>query len=176
LRHAVEKDLHDRMSSGLRCSAQTEDGLRAKVAAVHYPPLGESARLPGDVRLEVNSGVVTLVSGHPLLAPTAIENAKTLGSIHGQTESDITYHFAIVDTNVHAVPTSTTVKRGNALERAVLRVFGFKTEKVVHGSRCEVDAAPASDIKAEGGVTKIWVYGRSPLCIYVYSATLARRR
>ncbi len=119
------------------------------------------ARIHGDVRLEANSGVVTLVSGHPLLAPLAIDNAKTLGSIQGQTKLDMTYHFVLVDTNLYNVPTSTTVKRGNALERAMLRALGFKTEKVVQSVRCEQGVAPASDIKIGGAVIEIWVYGRT---------------
>ena len=88
-----------------------EGGLRAKVATVRYPPLGEQARIQGDVRLEVNSGAVTLLSGHPLLTPPAIDNAKTPGSIQGQMKFDITYHFVLVDTNLYNVPTVTTVKR-----------------------------------------------------------------
>jgi hypothetical protein len=155
--------------------AQSEGGLRAKVATVHYPPLAVSARIQGDVRLEANSGVVTLVSGHPMLAPLAVDNAKTLGSIQGQMKLDMTYHFVIIDTNVYNVPTLITVKRGNALERALLRVFGFKTEIVVHGIRCEDGTAPASEIKIDGAVIEIWVYGRT-FCLENDAATLAARR
>ena len=109
-----------------------------------------------------------------MLAPLAIDNAKTLGSIQGQTELDITYHFVFIDTNVHSVPTLTTAKRGNALERAILRVLGFKTEKVVRSSRCEEDVAPASDIKIDGAVIEIWVYGRT-LCVQTDTTSVARR-
>jgi len=155
--------------------AQTDGGLRAKVAAVHYPPLAEAARVQGDVPLEVNSGVVTLVSGHPLLAEVAIENAKTLGSIEGQTKFDITYHLVIVDTNAYKVPTVTTVKRGNALERAISRVLELKTEKVVHDIRCVENPAPASDVKTDGGALEIWVYGRD-ICLQTQTATLSASR
>jgi hypothetical protein len=155
--------------------AQTEGGLRSKVATVHYPPLAEAARIQGDVRLEANSGVVTLVSGHPLLAPLAIDNAKTLGSIQGQTKLGMTYHFVFVDTNAYNVPTLTTVKRGNALERAILRVLGFNTEKVVDSYRCEQGVAPESDIKTDGAVIEIWVYGRT-FCLQTNTATLVARR
>jgi hypothetical protein len=154
--------------------AQTEGGLKAKVATVHYPQLAEAARIQGDVRLEANSGVVTLVSGHPVLAPVAIDTAKTLGSIQGQTKLDITYHFVLVDTNAYNVPTLTTIKRGNAFERAILRVLGFKTEKVVHSIRCEQGVAPASDIKTDGAVIEIWVYGRE-FCLQTSTATLVAR-
>ena len=149
--------------------------MRAKVATVRYPPLAEAARIQGDVRLEANSGVVTLVSGHPLLAPVAIDNAKTLGSIQGETKLDITYHFVFVDTNVYSVPTLTTVKRGNALERAILRVLGLKTERVVHDTRCVEEVAPVSDIKADGAAIEIWVYGRT-WCLQTETATLRANR
>ena len=119
--------------------------------------------------------MVTLVSGHPLLAPVAIDNAKTLGSIQGETKLDITYHFVFVDTNVYSVPTLTTVKRGNALERAILRLLGLKTEKVVHGTRCVEGAAPVSDIKADGAALEIWVYART-WCLQTETATLRASR
>jgi hypothetical protein len=155
--------------------AQTEDGLRAKIETVHYLPLAEMARIQGDVHLQANSGVVTLVSGHPLLAPLAIDNAKTLGPIQGQTKLDITYHFVLVDTNAYNMPTSTIVKRGNALERAILRVLGFKTERVVHGIRCEEGVAPPSDIETDGAVIEIWVYGRT-FCLQRSMSTLVATR
>jgi hypothetical protein len=122
----------------------TEDVLRSKLTSVHYAPLAEQARIQGDVRLRLNSGVVTLVSGHPLLAPIAVESARALGSIQSEVSLDLTYHFVLVDT-AKSVPTLTTVKRGNAFERAILRVFGLKTERVVHGYRCESGVAPAND-------------------------------
>ena len=160
----------------LVCAAlgQTEGGLKARAATVRYPPLAEQARIQGDVRLEATSGVVTLVSGHPLFAPTAINNAKTLGSLQGQSKLELTYHFVIVDT-AYSVPTSTIVKRGNAFERAILCVLGFKTEKAVHSYRCEEGVAPASDIKIDGAVIKIWVYGRI-LCLQTNTTTLVARR
>jgi hypothetical protein len=110
-----------------------------------------------------------------MLAPLAVDNAKTLGSIQGQMKLDMTYHFVIIDTNVDNVPTVITVKRGNALERALLRVFGFKTEIVVHGIRCEEGTAPASEIRIDGAVIEIWVYGRT-FCQENDAATLAARR
>jgi hypothetical protein len=149
--------------------------LRAKVAAVHYPPLAEAARIQGDVRLEANSGAVTLVSGHPLLALHAIGNAMTLGSIQGQTKLNVTYHYVLVDASVYSVPTVTTVKRGNALERAILRVLGFKTEKVVRSYRCEEGVVPANEIKSDGGIIEIWVYGRTR-CLQTNTAKLVARR
>lgn len=153
---------------------QTEGGLTAGVATVRYPPLAEQARIQGDVRLEASSGVVSLVSGHPLLAPQAINNAKTLASLQGKTKVEITYHFVIVDT-AYSVPGSSTVKRGNAFERALLRVLGFKTEKVVDRYQCENGVAPPGEVQIEGAVIEIWVYGRT-FCLQTNTATLAARR
>src|SRR5437879_1062439 len=101
-------------------SAQTpEDGLRSEIKAVHYAPLAEQARIQGDVRLRVKSGAVTLLSGHPLLAPLAVWSAKRFGSFQGETDADVTYHFVLVDIDATNVPV--TVPRGNAFERVVLR-------------------------------------------------------
>ena len=143
--------------------AQTEDALRSRIATVHYSPFAEHARIQGDVRLQVTDGLVRLVSGHPLLAPLAIENAKTFGSTQGQPSFDVTYHFVLVDTSTHT-PATMTVKRGNAFERAVLRVFGFKTEEVVQFSVCESGVAPPNNIKTDGAVIEIWVHGRILSC------------
>ena len=98
----------------------------------------------------------------------------SLGPIHGQTDVEVTYHFVIVDT-AKSVPTSTTVKRGNAFERAVLRVLGLKTEKVVHGEECESGVAPPNNVKVNGAAVEVWIYGRT-VCIMTQPAVLVARR
>src|SRR5438552_12586077 len=65
--------------------------LQSTITDVQYPRLAEFARIHGDVHLKLAVGVVTVLSGHPLLAPTAVENAKSFRSIHGQTEIDLSY-------------------------------------------------------------------------------------
>jgi hypothetical protein len=147
--------------------------LRSTLTSVHYLPLAQQARIQGDVRLSVNTGVITVVSGHPLLAPTAVASAKAFGSVLRQTHLDVTYHFVLVDTT--SVPTVTTVKRGNAFDRAILRVFGLRTEKVVHGYRCEEGAAPINDVKVNGAAIEVWIYGRTR-CLQTNAATLVSRR
>jgi hypothetical protein len=102
--------------------------------------------------------MVALVSGHPLLSRTAIESAKAFAT-YNPTILDMTYHFILVDTT-KSVPTTTTVKRGNAFERAILRIFGRPTEKVVHDYRCEEGVAPPNDAKINGAAIEIWVHGR----------------
>jgi hypothetical protein len=155
--------------------AQTaEDALKSKLTSVHYAPLAEQARIQGDVQLSLNNGVTTIISGHPLLAPTAVASATAFGSIQSETNFDLTYHFVLVDTTT-SVPTVTTVRRGNALARAILRVFGLKTEKVVHGSRCEEGAAPPNDSKVNGAAIEAWIYGRTH-CLQTNTATLVAKR
>ena len=149
--------------------AQTpEDGLRSQIATVRYAPLAEQARIQGDVHLKLNSGVATVLSGHPLLAPIAVESAKALGPVQGRTELDVTYHFVLVDT----VLTSMIVKRGNAFERAVLRMFGLKTEKIVYG--CQEGIPPANDVKLAVPVIEIWIYGGTQ-CLQTQEATFVAR-
>jgi hypothetical protein len=155
--------------------AQTaEDVLKSKLTSVNYPPLAEMARIQGDVRLNLSGGVITVVSGHPLLAPIAVANAKAFGSVQSQTDVDVTYHFVFVDTTT-SVPIVTTIKRGNAFERAILHVFGRKTEKVVHGYQCESGVAPANDVRVNGAAIEIWIYGRT-FCLMPQAAMLAARR
>jgi hypothetical protein len=75
--------------------AQTaEDVLQSKLTSVHYARLAELAQIQGDVRLHLNSGVITVVSGHPLLAPIAIASARAFGSVQSQANLDVTYQFA----------------------------------------------------------------------------------
>lgn len=151
--------------------AQTEDGLKSRIANVRYPALAEHARIQGDVRLEISPAGITLLSGHPLLARAAVDNAKTLSStLAPKKNPEVTYHFVFVDTAT-SVATLTTVKRGNSIERAVLRLFGFKPQKVVHTYQCVDGVAPMNKIKTDGAVIEIWIYGRS-LCLQTSSATL----
>ena len=147
---------------------------RSKIIDVHYPRLAEYARILGDVHLKLAAGLVSVLSGHPLLAPTAVESAKLLGSIQGQTDIDLIYHFVLVDT-ARSVPTWVAVKRGNAFERAILRMFGFKAEKVVLDYQCQEGDPPASDLKVSGTTIEIWVYGRTH-CLQTQAAELLARR
>jgi len=142
----------------------TEEELRSRLSNVHYPPLPQQARIQGDVHVSLNGSVVTLVAGHQLLAPTAMESAKALGSIQNQSVLDVTYHFVLVDTT-RSVPTTTTVKRGNAFERAILRIFGRPTEKVVHDYRCEEGVAPPVEVKINGAALEVWIYGKGGGCL-----------
>jgi len=139
-------------------SAQTEDSLRSRIAKTRYPPLAEWAGIQGDVRISVSAGSIELVSGHPLLAPLATGNAQTFDALNGHAKLDMTYHFVAV--NAQIVPKSTTVKIGNSCARAVLRMLGFKPERVVHTYECVEGVAPANEVKIDGAVVEVWVYGK----------------
>jgi hypothetical protein len=155
--------------------AQTaEDALQSKLTDVRYSSIADYARIQGDVHLVLSGGVVTVVSGPPLLAPMAVESAKAIGSIQRQADFDLTYHFVLVDT-ARSVPTSTTVKRGNAFERAILRLFGLKTEKVVQGYRCESGVPPANIVKLKGAAIEFWVFGGTH-CLETNTAALVAER
>jgi hypothetical protein len=108
---------------GAAFGQNTEDVLRSKLTAVRYAPLAEMAMIQGDVRLAVNGGVITVLSGHPLLTPIAVSNAKGWGSVRTQSKLDLTYHFVIVGT-AKSAPTVTTGKKGNALTRATAGSWG----------------------------------------------------
>lgn len=152
---------------------QAESGLRDIVASVRYPTLAEYARIQGDVRLEINHGVVKLVSGHPLLARLAMNNAEMISSARSQLQRDITYHFILVDVDI--IHTSTTVSRGNSFERLILRVLGLKTVRVVHEYKCEAAVVPQNEIKTTGAVVEVWIYGTTH-CLQTDSATLVAKR
>jgi hypothetical protein len=152
--------------------AQSSEGeLRSKIAAVRYPPLGEQARIQGDVHLKLNCGVVAVISGHPLLSPLAVDNLKSW--IADKTDADVTYHFVLVDAAEANKPV--TVKKGNAFERAMLRLFGLKTEKVVLEYQCQEGVSPANNVKISGGTIDIWIYGHAR-CLQPQTAQLMARR
>jgi len=136
-----------------------EAALKSKVRSIRYSPLAEAARVQEDVHLEVNSGVAAVLSGPPLLTRIAVDGTKEIGLILGRTDLDVTYHFALVDSD--SVPTSVTVKRGNVLERAALRMFRMKTERVAIEYNCQERVPPPNDVKVTGAVIEVWIYGRT---------------
>src|SRR5579862_6037507 len=140
--------------------AQTsEETLKSAIAAIRYPPLCEAAQIHGDVRVTIDSGAVTSVSGHPLLVQNLPENAKSLASILGKADLDVTYHFVFADTDGSA-PMSTLVMRGSAFGRALLRTFGRKTLKVVVEYQCGIGVVPPNDVTVGDGSIDVWIYGK----------------
>jgi hypothetical protein len=150
------------------------DVLRSKIGSVRYAPLAEQARIQGDVHLDLKSGVVTVLSGPPLLAPIAAESAKSFALFQGGADIDVTYHFVLVET-VKTVRAPVVVKRGDAVDRFLLRLFGFTTEKTVLVDRCEEGDPPPNDLKLSGADVEIWVYGRTH-CLQTVMGTVVAQR
>jgi hypothetical protein len=111
------------------CLAQLpENDLQTAIRRIRYLPLAEVARVQGDVRLKSDAGTITVISGPPLLAQAAVGETKTFAQLLVNGSFDLTYHFGFVDT-VRTVPI--VRKKGNAFERALLRLTGRKTDEVV---------------------------------------------
>ena len=150
-----------------------EAELQSSIAAVRYAPLATMARVQGSVYLKLNAGKVTLLSGHPLLAPAAVDSVKAIALIRPQVDLNMTYHFVLVEPLW--VPTRVTVNRGNALERAVLRLFRRETTKVVTTGYCQTAVPPPNELKISGATTEIWIFG-AVHCLEVDSAQLLGQR
>jgi periplasmic protein TonB len=67
---------------GVRVAEEVMEGLLVKKVAPVYPPLAKPARIQGTVLLQVNINKtgdvehVQLISGHPMLAQSAIDAVK----------------------------------------------------------------------------------------------------
>jgi hypothetical protein len=162
------------LNVGLVLAQDRQPSLTSAIADVRYPPLAEAARVQGDVYLSVRAGTVSVKSGSPLLVRTAVESAKALIPVLGEADVTLKFHFAIVD-DTTIVSTPMIVKKGDAFDRAILRIFGLKTERVVIDSRCEDSARRPNELKIAGTMIEIRVYGRSH-CVQTQMGTLIARR
>lgn len=147
-------------SIGAAALAQDNAEIVSKVEAVKYPPLPRQARIQGDVQLHPGPKGVEVISGHPLLAETAMQSLKDLGKLSA-TEVDVIYHFNIVDGDVRIIMTSRTVQKGDAFYRLILRALGMKTEKVIKEPVSVVDL-PKNRIDLSKNPVEIWIYGSVP--------------
>ncbi len=145
------------------------DDLRSKVTSVRYPPLAQAALIEGDVHMILKSGEVTLISGPPLLVRTAPESAKSFGPVRGGVEVDVIYHFVFAKPTT---PMPVMVKRGNALERGILRMLGIKTEKILYWC----GEPPANDLKTSEARIEVWIYTSRNCYATTESSTLIARR
>lgn len=157
---------------GIGVLAQDNPGITAKVESWKYPNLARQARIQGDVRLQFRSGVPSVTSGHPLLAPNALENLKSLGDL--SEAANVVYHFVLVDSTVEV--TRTTVKKGDAFDRLFLRLFRIRTDRVVEETQCVSDSAsaPKNRIDLTRNPVEVWIYGVVP-CLQAETSYLASR-
>ncbi len=72
----------------------------AELSPPKYPPLARTARISGDVKVEIQlrpdgtASSVRIISGHPLLAPAAVESAKSSRFVCYNCVIPSTYIFA----------------------------------------------------------------------------------
>jgi len=154
-------------------AAFTQDtaGLASRVEAVSYPPLPRQARIQGDVRLRSGPDGVTVISGHPLLAPTAVNSLKELGKL-SQGELEAIYHFAFVDPVIRV--TTRVERRGNRFERLVLHALMMKTEKVVQYQECTQTPVSKNRVEVTGNRLEVWIYA-SAGCVQTSTSQIALR-
>src|SRR5262249_30687829 len=138
--------------------AQEDSKLASKIEAVRFPPLARQARIQGDIRLRSGPDGVTLVTGHPILAPVAVANLKELGKL-SEIEIEVIYHFVFAAEPDFRV-TRLVVKKGNRFERVILHALMMKTEKIVEGTECTENP---NRLKNRIDLTKnpieVWIYG-----------------
>jgi|SRR6267142_1402197 len=151
--------------------AQAEVTMVAKVEAMVFPPLPRMARIQGDVRLRSGTEGVTLLSGHPLLAPAAVDNLKDIGKL-SEANSEVVYHFVLGGTSTFV--TRTKVKKGNALTTFILHALRMKTEEVVEHAECVPDPRPKNRIDITKNPIEIWIYGLGA-CLQVDATQIASR-
>jgi len=153
-------------SIGFAALAQDNAEIVSKVEAVIYPVLGRLTRTEGDVRLHLGLKGAEVISGHPLLVPTAAQSFKDLGV------ADAVYHFDLVDPTIRIV--SRTVQRGDAFDRLILRALRIKTEKIVQEPECVETDPPTNKIDPAKSPVEIWIYG-SGACPTTEPSFLASR-
>ena len=133
-----------------------------KLSPPVYPPLARQARIMGDVKVYVHlrkDGTVEsteLFSGHPLLAPAAMESAKRsqfdCHGCAGVTAYSLTYTFVIGDECHNSPDCSTLEERPPVIQRSLSHVV------ITVDPRCTCDPAVS--------ITRIkW---RSPKCLYLW--------
>jgi hypothetical protein len=144
-------------------------GLASRVEAVSYPTLPRQARIQGDVRLRSGPDGVTVISGHPLLAPTAVKSLKELGKL-SQGEIEAIYHFAFVDPVIRV--TTRVERRGNRFERLVLHAFMMKTERVVEYPECTQTPVSKNRAELNGNRLEVWIYA-SAGCVQTLTSQIA---
>ncbi len=99
-------------------------GVKYDLTGLTYPRVGQLARVEGVVKLALipneTGQEVTLISGHPILAPQAKEN---LAKWRTNQPVSVNYIFKLTDPEIVKV----RVPKGNAFDRLWLRMFRLAT-------------------------------------------------
>jgi hypothetical protein len=112
-----------------------------------------------------------VISGHPLLAQTAVASLQEIGKI-SERESEAIYHFQFID-NTEIQVTKRIEQRGNRFERLILRAFMRKTERVVEYTQCvEKPLLPKNKIELGEDRLEVWIYA-SATCVQTATSQIA---
>jgi hypothetical protein len=110
-----------------------------------------------------------VITGHPLLAPTAVSSLKELGKL-SEGEIEAIYHFAFVDSVIRV--TTRVEKKGNRFERLVLHAFMMKTERVVEYAECTETPVSKNRVEVAGNRIEVWIYA-SAGCLQTSTSQIA---
>ncbi len=129
----------------------------AQVKEIRYPPLAAALWVQGDARLHSGPDGVVPISGPPLLVQAAMLNMKALGKLSELGETEVVFHYSLIEPSMRDV--TVTIKKGDAFERVVLRLLGFKTGKMIKEAECVASPeVPDNRIDATRAPIEIWVY------------------
>jgi hypothetical protein len=157
----------------LAAFAQDVLGLASRLEEARYPLLAFQARIQGDVKLRSGTDGVTVISGHPLLAAAAVSNLKELGKFSNH-DIEAIYHFGFINCEMRS--TTRVEKKGNRLERLVLRAFMMKTERVVQGTECIEDPTPPKNrVEVTESRIEVWIYRSIPGLLMTSTDQIALR-
>ena len=143
-------------------TAQEERPIEQRLAALYYPKLPRMARVQGDVRVAIESGVPRFVSGPPLLSgPESLGNAKAVAA--GMEPAELVLHYKLIDVTF----TQEWIEpRGDTFERFLLRLFHISTSHVVKGTHCveSQEIVPPNRADFTRNPIEAWIYGKA-VCI-----------
>jgi hypothetical protein len=130
------------------------------VEGFRYPPIAASARIEGDVVVEISaSGQRLIASAHPILEDGATRNLATWAVPPVESGKYIvTYHFELLEGGGEAK----TVPIGSKFGRFFRRLIGAPTEKVVN--TCYPSGDPTADPPARYTLVK---YGDVKIDVFV---------
>jgi hypothetical protein len=160
---------------GLCAFAQSEESkIVVNLDGFRYPPIAGTARIQGDVLVEVSASGQKLTSDSSrLLAEPAARNVATwtLPPL-GAGKYLIAFHFKILE---QVGVKRETVPIGNKFERFLRHLVGAKTTIVVNRCYQLDDPPPHFEVASDGHDVRIEVFAETPSrCINTEASQVAR--
>lgn len=151
----------------LPCLAQQV--VSPDLTGLFYPALAKSAQIQGIVQFRVESGQITLVSGHPFLLGVAKSNLERWASgLSGGKPTLVNYVFHVppVETNDEPI--------GNRIDRFFLRLFRRPVTRKVYLCSDPTLRVTTHFVTFADGTIEIDI-NASPPCVEVNGSYLAQR-